>query len=138
MGRRTLEKRAKEVIVSQMEAVGGSITTEEVIELVRPHYQFDAYLAKERELRRKANQLMSQFKDENGIRVCFNCKDEQGVSKYVNIEQTKNLDDLRRVDAQISKKFDGLRASKKKIDKQKFDLSKQIQMDFINNKKATT
>ena len=58
--RRTLEKRAKEVIISQMEQVGASITTEQVVELVRSHYQFDAKAAREKELKRKANQLMSQ------------------------------------------------------------------------------
>ena len=126
--RRTLEKRAKEVIISQMEQVGASITTEQVVELVRSHYQFDAKAAREKELKRKANQLMSQFKDENGIRVCFNCTDKNGVSKYVNIEQTKSMEDLESVEKQITRKFRGLNESKKKIAKQKFNLSKQLKM----------
>lgn len=121
-----LEKRAKEVIMSRMEGLK-EITTEAVMALVRPHFQFDASKAREQALRRKAHSLMAQFKDETGVRTCFNYSDN-GESKYVNIDETKSLKALNGVDIQISKKYYGLNEAKKKINRRRIELSGQMEL----------
>lgn len=117
----TLEKRAKEVIMGQIEDMG-EITTEAVMDLIRPHFQFDYQNAKEQAIRRKANRLMSQFRDENGIRTCFSA----GDSKYINIDTTKDMQALNAVQKQIDEKYYGLNAAKKKINKRKRELEGQL------------
>jgi hypothetical protein len=121
----SLDKRAKEAVLSQMEDLG-EITTESVMELIRPHYIFDPIRIKERELRRKANSLMSQFKDDHGMRTCYNYKDVDGESVYINVDETKDLRALNRVKKQINSKFNGLHKAKKKIDRRSLELSGQI------------
>lgn len=125
----SLEKRAKEVILTQMVELG-EISTETVMDLIRPHYSFDVSTAREQAIRRKANNLMSQFRDEQGVRTCFNCKDDTGNSKYVNIETTKSQNDLNKVESQINKKYLGLNASKNKIAKQREKLIGQVELEI--------
>jgi hypothetical protein len=126
---RSLDKRAKEAVMNQMAELD-EITTEAVMDLVRPHYIFDPFLSKEREIRVKANRLMAQFRDERGIRSCFNYKDAEGQSKYVNIDKTKNDEALKRVEAQIRAKFNGLNKAKRKITRRRLELAGQLGFDF--------
>mgnify|MGYP000930057838 FL=1 len=107
----SLEKKAREAILQQMDELG-EITTDAVMELIRPHYIFDIKKLRNQALRRTANSLMGRYKDDKGIRTCLNYKDA-GVSKYVNVDKTKNLKALENIEAQLNKKYKGLNASKK-------------------------
>ena len=107
----SLEKKAREAILQQMDELG-EITTDAVMELIRPHYIFDIKKLRNQALRRTANSLMRRYKDDKGIRTCLNYKDA-GVSKYVNVDKTKNLKALENIKAQLNKKYKGLNASKK-------------------------
>ena len=122
---RSLEKRAKEVIMEQMHDLA-EISTETVMELIEPHYIFDHQKAKQQAIRRKAHSLMAQFRDERGIRSFFACHDKDGNSKYINIETTKDLVALNAVEKQINNKFMGLNESKKKIELQRMKLIEQL------------
>jgi hypothetical protein len=122
---KNLDKRAKEAIFEQIAELG-EITTEAVMDLVTPHYAFNPRKAKEREIRRRANSLMSQFRDEQGIRTCFNYKDVDGQSKYVNVDETKNQTALNRVEQQINSKYDGLTKTKVKIERRQLKLNGQL------------
>ena len=124
----TLEKRAKEFIIQQMEDKG-EMERDEVIELIRPHFNFDPTNAREQALNRKAQQLMSQLKDEKGARTCFNYK-KDGISSYVNVDATTDLHALNEVEKQLSAKYIGLNASRAKVQQRKQELSGQLTLDL--------
>ena len=67
---RALDKRAREYIVNQMAELG-SMTTDEVILLIEPHYMFDVEAAKTHMLKEQARRLMRGIRDKEGIRICF-------------------------------------------------------------------
>ena len=126
MTNRLLDKRAREVIIQQMTELG-EITTDAVVDLLRPHFMFDYQGALEQSLKRKANSLMSQFKDDNGIRNCYS----NGDSKYINIDMTKDWKALNQVEKQINQKYYGLNCAKKKIRNRKRELSGQMDVFSI-------
>lgn len=123
---KALDKKAKVAILDQMESLG-EVTTENGIELIRPHYIFDSLAARERELRRKAHHIMAQFRDDQGIRSCYNFMDN-GQSKYVNVDKTDNVVALNGVDAQLRNKYIGLREARKKINARLLELAGQLAM----------
>lgn len=126
----SLEKKAREAILEQMDELG-EITTDAVMELIRPHYIFDIKKLRNQALRRTANSLMRRYKDDKGIRTCFNYKDD-GVSKYVNVDKTKDLKALESIESQLNKKYKGLNESKKKIKARRQILSGQLSMEEIS------
>lgn len=128
MKSKTLEKRAREVIVSTI-MESGEMEIDEIMDLIRPHFLFDPMNAKEQAIRRKAHQLAAQIRDEKGIRTVFACK-EDGVSKYVNIDASKNVDDLRGVEEQLNMKLIGLYASKSKASARRMEVEGQMRMDL--------
>ena len=123
---KALDKRAREVILAKMEDLG-EMTTEAVMELVRPHYIFDSLAAKERELRRKAHRLMAQFRDDKGVRTCYSCMDN-GQSKYVNVDKTSNVAALNSVNIQLRNKYIGLRRARKKVNRRLLELAGQMEL----------
>ena len=122
---KALDKRAVDVILALMEDLG-EITTEAVMDLIRPHYMFDVHAAKEREIRRKTHRIMAKFKDDKGVRTCFNYTDALGQSKYVNIDKTFDINALYGVDQQLSQKVSGLRKSGMKSSRRILELSGQM------------
>ncbi len=129
MKSKTLEKRARDVIVSTI-MESGEMGIEEIMDLIRPHYLFDPSVAKEQAIRRKAHQLASQIRDDKGIRMVFACK-EGGTSKYVNTDTSENVDDLRGVEEQLNAKLIGLYASKSKVSARRTEVEGQMRMDLV-------
>ena len=123
-----LMKKAKETIMLQMEEAS-ELDIETVVEIIRPHFMYDAAAAREQALRRKANQLMAQFKDEKGIRKCFVYQDKTGTGKYLNVDKTEDLDALDIVKGHLEKKYIGLNASIKKINKRRKEIAGQISIE---------
>ncbi len=126
----SLDKKAKKVILLQMEELG-EITTEDVMELLRPHFTCDLQKLREQALRKNANNLMRSYKDEKGIRTCFNRKTKDGESSYVNVDKTTNLEALKDIELQLNKKYKGLNKSKKKIVRRYKELSGQISIEDV-------
>lgn len=126
----SLEKQAKKAILEQMEELG-EITTDVVMDLMRPHYIFDIKKLREQALRRTANNLMRSYKDDRGIRSCFNRKNKEGKSSYVNVDTTTNIDALIEIGLQLDKKYKGLNESKKKINRRMEKLSGQISIEDV-------
>ncbi|WP_321024977.1 hypothetical protein [Eisenbergiella porci] len=74
MGRtRTLEPKAREVIIQILRDSGG-MDRDELVDLLRPYFQFDPEAAKEQALKRQAQRIASQVRDEYGTRTVFNYK----------------------------------------------------------------
>ena len=128
MKSKTLEKRARDVIVSTI-MESGEMGIEEIMDLIRPHYLFDPSAAKEQAIRRKAHQLAAQIRDDKGIRMVFACK-EGNTSKYVNTDTSENVDDLRGVEEQLNAKLIGLYASKSKVSARRTEVEGQIRLDL--------
>lgn len=126
---RTLEAKARDMIVQKMRE-SGEMETEEIMDLIRPHILFDPQVAKEQLIRRKAHQLAAQIRDEYGTRTVFNCK-VNGVSKYVNIDESRNVQALRSVEGQLTEKLDGLAISKAKASRRRMEVEGQLSLDLI-------
>lgn len=134
MGRiRRLEPKAREMIKHKL-FDAGEIRTEEVVDLIRPHYQFDPVAAKERELKRMAHQMMSSVRDEKGDRSTFACN-VAGVSKYVNVDKSNDLDNLRGVDEQLRVKLEGLKKSSRKASNRRMEVEGQMSLDLTGSDK---
>lgn len=125
---KALEKRARDFIMQQIRE-NGEMTTEEIVELIRPHYIFDIPKIMEQALRRKANQLMAQVHDEQGVRTVFNCIVD-GVSKYVNVDTCNNLTSIKSVEAQLDEKLKGLTISKAKASRRRMEIEGQLKLDL--------
>jgi hypothetical protein len=83
----------------------------EIIDIIRPLYTFAPEELIEKELKSKARYIMRSFKDEDGVRTFFS--DNSGV--YVNIEQSKDIDDLSKVSRQLSVKYSGILTAMDKV-----------------------
>lgn len=125
---RRLEPKAREMIKQKLYEAG-EITTEELMDMIDPHYLFDKVAARKREVRRMAQQMMSAMRDEKGIRTTFNCNID-GVSKYVNIETNNDIDSIRGVDAQLRTKLEGLKASSAKASRRRMEVEGQMSLDL--------
>lgn len=124
----TLESKAKEMIMQKMLETG-EMETEEIMDLIRPHFLFEPQVAREQMIRRKANQLASQIRDEKGIRTVFNCK-VGGISKYVNIDESRDTVALRNVEGQLDTKLNGLKISKAKASRRVMEVEGQLSLDL--------
>jgi len=124
---RALDKRAVEAILRLMEELD-EVTTESVMDIVRPHFMFDPRVAREREIRRKANRLMARFRDDKGVRTCFSYKDVTGQSKYVNVDKTNDIEAVKAVSEQINDKYFGLSKAKKKLNARLLELAGQTSL----------
>lgn len=125
---RTLETKAQEMILHKL-SESGEMETEEIMDLIRPHFLFDPLTAKERQIRRKANQLAARIRDEKGIRSVFNCNMD-GVSKYVNIDESQDVRALRGVETQLAEKLNGLEISRAKASKRREETEEQVNLQF--------
>lgn len=125
---RTLESKARDLIAQKM-MESGEMETEEIMDLIRPHFLFDPSVAKEQMIRRKAHQLAAQIRDDKGVRTVFNCNVD-GISKYVNIDESRDLESLRNVDHQLSEKLIGLKLSSAKVSKRRMEVEGQMSMDL--------
>lgn len=120
-----LEKQAKEKILQQMEYLT-EINSDTVADLIIPHMSFDVKKAIRQQAKKQANQLIAKMRGQDGIRSWYACKD-----KYVNVEKTQSMEDLNVIEDSLLKKYVGLNASKKKVEKQKEILSGQLMIDVI-------
>lgn len=121
-----LEKRAKEVIINQIQDIGANISIETVMALVRPHFLFNPNTAKEQAIRAKARELVSKVRDENGVRKCFIADDT-----VVNIEKTDDLYLSKKVRDRLQKQKSGIQKSLKKVKKKVIELGYQTVIDEL-------
>lgn len=128
MRRRTLEAKAAEMIMQKIYE-SGEMETEDIMDLIRPHFLFDPEAAKEQMVRKKAHQLASRIRDDKGMRTTFNCKVD-GVSKYVNIDASNDPIALRGVEGQLNSKLLGLGYSMAKASKRRMEVEGQLSLDL--------
>jgi len=112
-----LTKQAREYITGIMTERGG-LSTEDAVELIRPHLLLDPQELIRAETLRVVQRIMRGIRGKTGKRACFNYKDGAD-SQYVNIETTESIQALNGVEKQLDGQFIGLIASKKRITKRR-------------------
>ena len=131
MASKYLTPEARDYIEEQVHD-RGEITTDEVMEMVRPHFLFDPESAREQQIRRVAHRIMASVRAEDNTRICFAIR-KDSESTYVNVENTTSVEDLDKVRAQLGNKFDGLNKSLKKVNNRFRELDGQVS---FNEKEA--
>lgn len=126
MGRKSkyLDQRARDYILGRLHD-SGEMTREEIKDLIRPHFSFDAQAAKEQAIGRCANQLVSSLRDEQGVRTSFTLRNQDLV---VNVEKSKNLRNIRAVKEQLRKQITGTVASFQKTAQRESELLGQTSL----------
>jgi len=109
-GNKIKTKKIKEIVEESLKHTEKPEITD-IVEMIRPFYAWEKEELVERELRNKARYIMSTFKDEQKVRTYF--LDNDGV--YINVEKSSDLDDLDKVNRQLSKKYSGLSAAIEKV-----------------------
>ena len=124
-----LSRQARAYIKTKM-TENGAMTTDEAIEIVKPHIMIDPQELIRAETRRVVQRIMRSIRGKTGKRACFNYKD--GIdSNYVNIETTESIPALDGVEKQLDGQFYGLSASKKRIAKRRSVLICQKKIDPV-------
>lgn len=122
---RSLGKAEREYILEWMHD-HGEMTTEQVMDMIRPHYIPDYETLKEQAIRRVANNLFRSLRDEQGTRTCFAVKSK---SVYVNVDVSKNLENIRAVDEMLADNIAGLEKSRSKARQRRAELEGQLSME---------
>lgn len=126
--KRTMSKKAKETIYRIMDE-RGEMTREEIKEVIRPHFIYDADSELELALGREANKIMAKAKDEDGVRKYLNCRLD-GVSLYIDIEKTTNVEALLVMENQNSKVITSRSRSNQKIRNRRWEVEGQLSLDL--------
>lgn len=127
---RTISKRAKEIIYRIMDE-RGEMTREEIIGVIRPHFNYDVDSELELALGREANKIMAKAKDKEGIRKYLNCRLD-GVSLYIDIEKTTNVEALLVMENQNSKVITARSKSNQKIRNRRWEIEGQMSLDLAD------
>lgn len=130
MAKRIFTREIKDYVYDEIDR-RGSITVDEVAEIIRALNVYDPMVAEERWYRDQARRLMAQRRDAGGMRVLFAPRTAE--SSYINIETCKDINQVRAVLRQLEEKRDGLNASLAKARRRAAELEGQIRMDEIVN-----
>lgn len=118
-----LTKEAKAVVATVIEQKG-EMAMNEIVDLIRPHFAYDARELYENALKKKARNVMAGIKDKKGVRSCYS--DNKG--NYHFIDTTRNMTALFLIEKQLKSKYVGLNKSLKKVRKRKTVLDGQMSM----------
>lgn len=121
---RKMSKAAYDYVIDTIREYG-SMSTDDVVELVRPHYDFDPKAARERELRRYVGQIVRGLRDDVGTRVAFL---EKTKSEIVNLDTCKEPTKVAAVKDQLHKQAAGSYRSYRKAVKRQFELAGQTSL----------
>lgn len=127
MASKYLTPEAREYIENQVRNFG-EISTDEVMDMVRPHFLFDPESAREQQIRRVAHRIMAGVRAEDNTRICFAIR-KDAESTYVNVENTTSVEDLDKVRAQLGRKYDGLNRSLKKVNERFREIDGQMSFE---------
>ena len=133
MGNRTLMKKAREKIISQMEELG-EISIEEAMKIIEPHFIFDSDQAKKSAIRRTATNIIARIKDDKGIRKNFIVKDKNQNSRAIDVSKSKNVKDLKKIKEHLKKTRDTTDMAIWKINNREKVLSGQLSIKDIEAK----
>lgn len=133
MASRTLMKKAREKIISQIEELG-EISIGEAMKIIEPHFIFDSEQAKRSAIRRTATNIVAGIKDDKGIRKNFIVKDKNQNSKAIDVEKSKSVKELKTLKEHLKKTRDTTDRAIWKINNREKILSGQLSIEDIKVK----
>lgn len=119
-----ISKEALEYIVAQLHD-NGEMTKSEVMDMTRPHCSFDPVSLQEQALSRLVGGIIRSVRDSSGVRSAFIVRNTDTV---VDVDTCKSLDKVSAVEEQLAKQLDGIRASHRKAERRKQELTGQIDL----------
>ena len=122
MAKRIFTKEIKEYILSEIRQ-RGAVSAEDVAEIIRGLHIYDPVSAEIQWCKARVRQLMTTWKDKDGIRILF--ATGTGDAEFVNIETCQVPSQLDAVEYQLTKKKDGINRALKKNDRCKAALTGQ-------------
>ena len=131
--KRKMSKEAHDFVIRTIREQG-SMSTDEVIELIQGHYVFDLLAARKREMRRYVGQMVRRQRDSDGTRTMFL---ERKSAHIVDIEHCRDVEKVAAVNTQLRVQAVGLLRSCRKASNRKRELDGQISFfddrDFIRD-----
>lgn len=121
---RKMSKEAYEYVI-QTVTENGSMSTDDVVDLIRPFYDFDPAAARERELRRYAGRIASYQRDEEGDRTMFL---EKNSSEIISIVTCDDVVKVKAIQNQLRSQICGLERSCRKASNRVRILEGQISL----------
>lgn len=132
-----MDKKIKEKILSIMQDES-NLEQEFVIELLKEYApNLDVDNLKERQYKQMANQVISSFKDETGIRDIFVIKNNEDMTEYLNVAKSKEIDDLKKVSYRLDRNIKGNQKSLDKVNRRLFLLENQISIADLSKAEET-
>lgn len=126
-----MNKKVKEAILDIM-AERPNIEKEEVIELIKTYDDaIDVEALIEKEYKARATRLMTTFKDEKGIRDVFTIKNNEDLSEYINVARSKEVEDLKKVEARLVGNIQGNQRSLEKVTTRLFLVENQLTINDL-------
>lgn len=120
MGRnKYIDKENRRIVLDKMRDEG-IMSTEDIMNLIRPCFMWNADEARERDLKRQVNNLVRTLKDERNIRSCFKLDEDD---TYVNVDVCQDAKKVGAIENQLYEKYQGLQVSHDKVQ----DRRKQIE-----------
>jgi hypothetical protein len=120
---RKLEKEAQ-LVIRELVSDNPSMSIDDVMNIIRPHYLFDPQLAMEKEIRQLANRTVASVKDEKGIRRAFAYK-----GRYVNVEKETNIEVISGIRERQEKLYIGTGLSLDKLNMIEIISNSQIRLE---------
>ena len=105
-----------------------SFTKDEVMEFMKPYFEFDAEKAYLKELNLASNGMIASLKDGENVRKVM-MFEKEGERHYTNIDLCKNVYHLKAIRDRNQKTRDGYTRVIKKIERKIFIIQKQISID---------
>ena len=121
---RKMSKEARDMVLKRIEEEG-FVSTDEIVNFIRPFYLFDYEAAHERELRRYVGQLVRVRRDTQGVRTTFL---EKTHSEIVDIDTCIDAVKVELVSDQLKIQSQGIWKSYKKAARRGLDLKGQVSL----------
>ncbi len=126
-----MDKKIKEAIWNIMNEES-NLEQDFVIELLKQYApKLETQSLIEKEYKKMANQLISSFKDDKGIRDVFVINNDFDLTAYVNVSRTKVVDDLKKVKNRLRKNVEGNQKSLLKVESRLYLLENQMTISEV-------
>jgi len=117
-----ITKEARKFIIEQIHD-HGQMSKSKIAALIRPHCSFDPIRLQDQAVNRLVGSICRSIRDESGVRSVFIAKGQDAI---VDVDSSTSLTLVSVVDDQITANIKGLRASQKKTERRKQQLSGQM------------
>ena len=126
-----MDKKIKDAIMNLMESES-NLEQDFVIDLIKKYAPLlDTESIVNKEYKKMANQLISSFKDEKGIRDIFVITGDDDMTEYINVARSKQIKDLAKVRNRLKNNVEGNQKSLNKVLNRLFLLDNQMSISDL-------